>query len=104
MARATQSSATCSSYDLGGNVWERCEDWYDDAHKIRTLRGTSWRTGERDRLLSSRRLDGPPEARGAYAGFRIVLAAAMSARTVAKELADMAVRAPVRSPVLGARP
>jgi formylglycine-generating enzyme required for sulfatase activity len=61
-------------YDLGGNVWEWCEDGYDDKGDTRVLRGASWRTGERDRLLSSRRLDGPPEARGAYVGFRVVLA------------------------------
>jgi formylglycine-generating enzyme required for sulfatase activity len=62
-------------YDLGGNVWEWCEDWYDDKHDTRVLRGASWRTGERDRLVSSRRLDGSPEARGTYVGFRVVLVA-----------------------------
>lgn len=61
-------------HDLGGNVWEWCEDWYDEKRTDRVLRGASWRTGERDRLLSSRRLDGTPEARGAYVGFRVVLA------------------------------
>ncbi len=63
-----------ASMTWGGNVWEWCEDWYDDTHESRVLRGASWRTGKRDRLLSSRRLDGPPEARGSYVGFRVVLA------------------------------
>ncbi len=61
-------------YDLGGNVWQWCEDWYDNEHKFRVLRGGSWDESIRESLLSSRRFFGTPNIyRNFNFGFRCVL-------------------------------
>lgn len=60
-------------FDLGGNVWEWCEDWYDTEQKSRVLRGASWNYGSPDNLLSSCRINPAPGDRGNFLGFRVVL-------------------------------
>ncbi len=60
-------------YDLGGNVWEWCEDWYDNAQKDRVLRGGSWNHHDRGLLLSSIRNHPTPGSRNLSIGFRCVL-------------------------------
>jgi len=60
-------------HDMGGNVWEWCEDKWNPTSSSRVLRGTSWYSGNPAHLLSSRRIDGTPVIRGLIIGFRCVL-------------------------------
>jgi formylglycine-generating enzyme required for sulfatase activity len=60
-------------HDLGGNVWEWCEDWYDSEKKYRVLRGGSWGPNDRGYLASSYRSFNPAVGRSYYYGFRCVV-------------------------------
>jgi formylglycine-generating enzyme required for sulfatase activity len=61
-------------YDMGGNVWEWCEDWYDDGQKKRVLRGGSWINHVQSFLMSAYRDRVAPGTRYDCYGFRVVLA------------------------------
>ncbi len=61
-------------YDLSGNVWEWCEDFYNGQSGTRVIRGGSWVSSEADLLWSCRRLSVQPFLRGDCTGFRVVLA------------------------------
>jgi formylglycine-generating enzyme required for sulfatase activity len=60
-------------HDMGGNVWEWCEDKYSPTISPRVLRGASWGSSYPDYLLSSRRLGDAPGGRSGGVGFRCVL-------------------------------
>ncbi len=63
-------------YDMGGNVWQWCEDFYDGQAGSRVLRGASWSSLNADALLSSLRGLSAPDYRDYVVGFRCVLVVA----------------------------
>jgi formylglycine-generating enzyme required for sulfatase activity len=60
-------------HDMGGNVYEWCEDKFSPPSSPRVLRGASWNNGDPVSLLSSGRDDLTPVGRNGYFGFRCVL-------------------------------
>ena len=71
-------------YDMGGNVWQWCEDKYysndTEANAVRVVRGGSWNDGGRDLLLSSCRYNNSPSVRSTRFGFRVVVSGASGGR------------------------
>ncbi len=71
-------------YDISGNAWEWCEDWFDTSKTERVLRGSSW--WDSGGLQSSNRIHRVPDDRGINYGFRCVL---QSPATVAETKPDI---------------
>ena len=67
-------------YDMSGNVWQWCEDWYDTFHRRRVLRGGAWNSCTEDILLSSFRYYAAPADQIDNIGFRIVTPAKKTAK------------------------
>lgn len=73
-------------YDMGGNLYEWCGDWYDpDNRKTRLMRGAGWLASGDSYMLSAERT-GKSWARNTYIGFRVVLGTVDERRAQDSEL------------------
>jgi formylglycine-generating enzyme required for sulfatase activity len=62
-------------FDMGGNVWQWCQDWLNADHVGRVLRGACFNNGPPPAILyASFRFYGYPGEREEYIGFRCVVA------------------------------
>lgn len=62
-------------YDMGGNVWQWCMDWWNNEQRAKVLRGGSWYNGAlKLSLLSSCRIHAAPDNSTDNYGFRVVVA------------------------------
>jgi formylglycine-generating enzyme required for sulfatase activity len=60
-------------YDMGGNVWQWCQDYFNNSPDYRVLRGASWRMRDPEDLLSSKVIGNKPDLALPVYGFRLVI-------------------------------
>jgi formylglycine-generating enzyme required for sulfatase activity len=60
-------------FDMGGNVWQWCEDQPDHSRVDRPQRGAAWADYDAEVLLSSKCPRNSPNTRNSVIGFRVVL-------------------------------
>jgi len=60
-------------YDVRGNVWEWCSDWWDHKQNEKVLRGGSWDLVHPEDLAASYRPVSAAVGRSGNIGFRVVL-------------------------------
>ncbi len=68
----TKKPNSLGIYDMTGNVWEWCEDWYDSSQSYRVARGGSWYLSASSCRVSYRS-NSSPGFRHSNLGFRVVL-------------------------------
>ena len=60
-------------HDLGGNVWEWCDDWFNEARVTKALRGGSFRDSQPKDLLAAYRFTATVHLSNDDIGFRLAL-------------------------------